>query len=112
MEFPLLVKIESKKIAFIANNLDELPFNMNFKIVKSHVKNSEDFQIDLPYKVINDGVCRCRPYFHIKQENGTVLCRACGLVVEDSSLQTTPDGVDSENESTQEDNGSTGDSRS
>lgn len=103
MEFPLLIKIEQKKVAYVAKSLDDLPFNMNFKIVKSMVKSPEDIQIDLPYKVINDGVCKCRPYFHIKQENGTKLCRACGLVV-DSPLQTAPDDVDSENESTQEDN--------
>lgn len=77
MEFPLLIKIESKQIAYIANSLDQLPINLNFKIVKSRVSNPENVVIDLPYKVVNDGICKCPVYFHEYDEHGNKHCRAC-----------------------------------
>ena len=112
MEFPVLVKIESKKIAYIANSLDELPNNQNFKIVKSHPK-EEDYQIDLPYKVINGGVCSCNPWFHDIDEEGNIHCRACGVVTpKEKPLQTEETDVKPENDETPKDNGSIGDTSS
>lgn len=111
MDFPLLIKIESKRVAYVANSLNDLPLNLNFKIVKSQAKTPEDLSLDLPYKVVNDGVCKCPEYFHIKQGDGGIHCRACGLVVKESPLQTEENGVASKNdEAAQEVSESTGDS--
>ena len=112
MEFPILVKIESKRIAYIANSLDELPTNINFKIVKSHPKD-EDYEFDLPYKVINGGVCKCPKWFHDIDEEGNIHCRACGILTpKEKPLQTEETGVKEQYDETPEDNGPTGDTSS
>lgn len=109
MNFPLLIKLEHKKIAYIAKSLDELPLNENFKIVRSNPK-PEDLSFDLDYKVINNGICTCNPWFHELDKFGNKHCRACNA---EWPLQENENVVEPINdEPTQEDNGSVGDSSS
>lgn len=50
MKWPVLIKLESKKIAFWAKSIDEFPLNVNFKIVKPVPKN--ELIEDIEYRVI------------------------------------------------------------
>lgn len=98
MKFPLLIKFEHKKTGFLVKSLNELPVNTYFKIIKSQPK-QEDYLIDLEYKVINDGVCACNPFFHTKNEEGKTFCRACGLEI---PLHSDDDDISSKNDEASE----------